>query len=359
MSTRRITFALALVYGAAWCLPVAAADTRVDRLIRQLGSEDFDERQQASKDLIEMGVPALPALRRAAMSADPEVATRAKACIPVIEVNEKVMALVPHLKSKSAKDRADTISLLGPFGAGAYKAVPALIVALDDDDADVRLRAVNMLGGIGPAAGPAVERLIRMLQDKSHGEDMRWLIMKNLADIGRPARKAAPVLLQILEAESGPMQRGAATFLGDLGQHNEKVVPALIKALEHKEVYVCLGAAFSLGQLGEQPELAVPALVRFWKKRRGDTDFDGAREIPLRALRGFGANAKAALPVLMATIKDDHEPEEMRKEALLTLASIGTAAREAIPTLKALLEREGKYGRLTESLEKALESIKP
>jgi HEAT repeat protein len=328
-------------------------------LVLLLGSDDFDEREQAGADLIEIGVPALAALRRAAMSADPEVATRAKACIPMIEVNEKVMALVPLLKSKSAIDRADTVNLLGPFGPGAYKAVPALIVALDDDDLEVRLRTVNMLGGIGPAAGPAVDRLIRMLQDKNQGEDIRFRVAISLADIGHPARKAAPVLLHILEAESGFMRLGALHALGYVGHHDKKVVPALLKALEHKDINVCLGAGWSLGQLGEQPDLVVPALVRFLNKHRGDTDFDVVREKFVVALQGFGANSKLALPFLIATVKDDHEREGIRKEALVTLARIGPAAREAIPTLKALLEKEGKYGRLTDSLKETLESIKP
>ena len=51
---------------------------RIARLVRQLGSERFAEREQAAKELDEIGPPALTALREAAQkSTDPEVKRRA------------------------------------------------------------------------------------------------------------------------------------------------------------------------------------------------------------------------------------------------------------------------------------------
>ena len=43
----------------------AAAPNRIDRLIQQLGSDDFEAREAASKALWDIGEPALPALREA------------------------------------------------------------------------------------------------------------------------------------------------------------------------------------------------------------------------------------------------------------------------------------------------------
>jgi WD40 repeat protein len=55
-----------------------AADAEIARLIRQLGSEDFDEREKASRRLEEIGGPAWGALRRAAQNdKDAEVRGRA------------------------------------------------------------------------------------------------------------------------------------------------------------------------------------------------------------------------------------------------------------------------------------------
>jgi formylglycine-generating enzyme required for sulfatase activity len=73
---------LALGIGVAAWSACAAAETgaeKIDRLIRQLGSEDFKEREAASKGLAAIGLPVLDALRKAANeSGDPEVRRRAR-----------------------------------------------------------------------------------------------------------------------------------------------------------------------------------------------------------------------------------------------------------------------------------------
>src|SRR5262245_45034999 len=81
---------LGLLFLAGACLlteappsPGAEPDPdRVDRLIRQLGSDRFKEREAAAKALEELGEPALPALKRAATdSPDVEVRRRAEALL--------------------------------------------------------------------------------------------------------------------------------------------------------------------------------------------------------------------------------------------------------------------------------------
>jgi WD40 repeat protein len=57
---------------------VADEDTEVERLIKQLASDEFDEREAATKRLQEIGDPALGALDKAATSADAEVRLRAE-----------------------------------------------------------------------------------------------------------------------------------------------------------------------------------------------------------------------------------------------------------------------------------------
>ncbi len=54
------------------------ADTRLlDKLVRQLGDEDFDRREQAERAITAMGRPALDRLAQARRDADPEVSRRA------------------------------------------------------------------------------------------------------------------------------------------------------------------------------------------------------------------------------------------------------------------------------------------
>jgi WD40 repeat protein len=59
--------------------PAQAAE--IARLIKQLGSDEFADREKASKRLGEIGEPALPALRKAAGSDDAEVRERARRLI--------------------------------------------------------------------------------------------------------------------------------------------------------------------------------------------------------------------------------------------------------------------------------------
>jgi hypothetical protein len=73
-------FATVGILGLAFCVaaggPAPAAKPSVSELIGQLGSEDFREREEAAAALAKCGPEALPALRQAAKSDDPEVRLR-------------------------------------------------------------------------------------------------------------------------------------------------------------------------------------------------------------------------------------------------------------------------------------------
>jgi hypothetical protein len=71
----------------AWCPAPAAAPARPDleRLVRQLGSEEFEEREEATRRLARLGPFAREALRRAAESPDLEVRRRAEKLLSPLE----------------------------------------------------------------------------------------------------------------------------------------------------------------------------------------------------------------------------------------------------------------------------------
>src|ERR671931_2307711 len=91
MRSRSLLPALLLGVGflAPAVLPVPAADktdaARITKLVEQLGSGDFEEREKASKELDDIGAPALEALRKAAASEDAEVRHRAQDLVRKIE----------------------------------------------------------------------------------------------------------------------------------------------------------------------------------------------------------------------------------------------------------------------------------
>lgn len=58
---------------------------KIEHLVKQLGHEDFQKREQAMEELVKIGEPALKALKEAAKSDDPEVVWRAKEAIKRIK----------------------------------------------------------------------------------------------------------------------------------------------------------------------------------------------------------------------------------------------------------------------------------
>jgi hypothetical protein len=78
---------------------------QIDRLIKQLGSDSFAEREKASHELAVIGVPALQALRQAVQSTDAEVRKRAEELLPKIEMQaESMRVLAPKLVHLIYKD---------------------------------------------------------------------------------------------------------------------------------------------------------------------------------------------------------------------------------------------------------------
>ncbi len=87
---------LALLISLPSSAEEAASKEKIDKLIDQLGSGSFAEREKASRELAGIGVPALDALRKAAKSEDAEVRKRAEDILPKIERQaESARVLVP------------------------------------------------------------------------------------------------------------------------------------------------------------------------------------------------------------------------------------------------------------------------
>jgi hypothetical protein len=82
-------------------VPAPAADApkadaeKIAQLVKQLGSDSFDDREKATKELEAIGAAAVPALREAAKNGEAEVKTRAEALIQKVEAKaakEKILA---------------------------------------------------------------------------------------------------------------------------------------------------------------------------------------------------------------------------------------------------------------------------
>jgi hypothetical protein len=91
-----------LAFGVLAALPTNAAEpadaAKIDKLIEQLGSAKFDEREQANKDLDAIGVPALEALRKAAKGNDAEISRRSAELVKGIEKRAETQIVLKPTK---------------------------------------------------------------------------------------------------------------------------------------------------------------------------------------------------------------------------------------------------------------------
>ncbi len=125
---------------------------RVPDLIRQLGSEDFDARQQASERLIALGPSILPLLRKELDSADVETRTRVRACIEKLARAPSALAVTAAarvLRDRRPKDAVEVLLGYLPY-------------APNEEAENEAMMTVFLLGA---KEGKIDERLARAIED--------------------------------------------------------------------------------------------------------------------------------------------------------------------------------------------------
>jgi HEAT repeat protein len=178
-------------------------------LIRQLGDEDFPQREKASAALVRLGAAAVPLLRQALDDPDAEVSRRAERCLQRIETiagpavsaavirlvvvrkparaAEALLAYLPFADDEGVAEEARNAltALAMPDG----KPEPALIKALGDPLPLRRATAAQALVRVGEAG-----LVRRLLQDPDATVRLRVALL--FAE--RKEADAFPVLIQLL-----------------------------------------------------------------------------------------------------------------------------------------------------------------
>ncbi len=166
--------------------PVTEVDLRIDKLIEQLGDEDYFVRQWAQEELQRIGLPAFDALSRAETNDDIEIAERSRYLVrllrvePILESDPaEVKKILEDYESADEQKRismADRLSKLDDD-----KGVPALCRLLRFD----RSHQVSKLAAL-------------KLIDSSPTDEDRWTARRTLVleGLGRSPRPAAEWLRQ-------------------------------------------------------------------------------------------------------------------------------------------------------------------
>ncbi len=99
---------------------------KIQKLVKQLGDDDFQKREDAMEELVKIGDAAVEALKKAAKSEDPEVAWRAKEALNRILRNKEK----PNWREEKPVDP------FGRFPRGLDKVFPKPPLPLPDEDFD-------------------------------------------------------------------------------------------------------------------------------------------------------------------------------------------------------------------------------
>jgi HEAT repeat protein len=273
-----------------------ATPAEIARLIRRLGSTDFDEREAAVKALEAIGPAALDALDVATADKDPEVRRRADSLLETIEQslygrpmswNGKRLADWRHLlASKKADDRIAATRALGHMAPAADRIVRALLpVVKEDADVAVRLEAIRAVAGFGPRALPALDGLKSALRDGD--KKVRLAVAEAFWTIDVRADLAVPALAELLADEDLAFRQQVADMLGRMAPFAREAMPALTKSLGEPDLPTRQALAATLWRIDRQNEAAQGVFLDIYAKdedqfRRGESLRYLARSIPLR-----------------------------------------------------------------------------
>lgn len=416
------TILLGIVVLCSDCMGQQAPTSRPDnaalqKLVQALGSNEFEEREEASRKLVDAGEAAREVLQQATSNSDPEIRRRAAACIEKIKRYQTMDRYVLKLQQgKTPEERAKAVGWIGEdFGPEAVRVLPALLHALDDpdinvrlqtmvtiaslgeaarpvmprilaiadralDDPDinVRLRTMNTIGRLGEGARPAFPKILAIAENESLDDSLRVGALWSLIGLGSLASETTPSVLKLAKTKNARIAEEAALTLGCIAKnHGDTAVPVLLDLLKHENPRVQGRAAVALGTIGKQPERVVPALIEEFRKSKDRypvvkkeelrnskgrypvvrKEYD-VRPSLLGGLEGFGPHAKPIIPLLLPILNEAEKyPERVCMAALGVLGQIGPEAKEAVPTLLRLLQRDKSHLGLDSFVKSALDYI--
>lgn len=152
-----------------------------------------------------------------------------------------------------------------------------------------------------------------------------------------------PALTELLKGKDDGVRWSAIAALVRIDPTTKALVPALTTIYaESKNSRV----ASALGYIGAPARAAIPILVESLRENSSDSI---SSEAAFRSLRRFGVEVKAAMPALIEMLKD--EDASNRWCAVALLGQIGPDAKAALPLLRAAVNEEDPNVRIQAALE--------
>jgi len=313
MRTRWTVGALALLFFLAASVVQADQDARIAGLIGRLQGFNFNDIRAAQDELVEIGLPAVPALRQALSNSEPGIrkgAAQVLGELKVIEAIDEIGALVKDDVYWVARGAIYSLREMESPSANPY-----FVQALGHFNAKVKETALYAVKDLKltESKPKLADRMFRDLDPY-----IRWQAMTVLRELEEGAEIAA-----IREALADPKRsatqlRNATELAGNL--RLKEAVPELLPLLKNSEAKVRWGAIRALGRIGE--ETTREPIERMLKDRDSDV-----------RLMAVGALGMLADPASVAPLSGmlSGQPTNVRKNALRSLERIGgTQAAAAV-----------------------------
>jgi HEAT repeat protein len=264
--------------------------------------------------------------------------------------------------------------MLGDRKADSAPAIPALIKALSDPRVD---RSTNIGTGPWPSVArsaataltrigePAVPALVAALE-REMKESTRRLIIDSLGEIGRPAAKALPQLVKIVNDPADGLQFYAFDAWGRIHPPGPDFVKFASARLKDKSPFMRGLALQQLAEAGKDSGPAIDPIIQLLSDQESSykaISLDFAYAYPLRAdaayaLGRFGPVAATAIPRLKKmTI---HDPDvTVRTVAAVALVRIDPLDPTSLWYLNWLLTNERSDGETLEAAADAAYDLGP
>jgi HEAT repeat protein len=204
--------------------------------------------------------------------------------------------------------------------AEAAEVAVLLTRRLKDGELDVRKASVVALGKMGRYAAEHVDQIAELVRDEREREDVRWLAVEALAELGEVA---TPYLVEMLADSHDSVHNSARVGLSRRGPG---VIPSLVAALGCDNPRVVSGAAGALGDLGTAAECSVPSLIGLLK--------DDSRDVRVAACHALGdvsgtsSAEDAVIAALLGLVETDSD--EVVEAGLSALGRLPVRAHHVV-----------------------------
>lgn len=249
--------------------PPGAVATRIDDLIRQLGSESYIERSEAERKLLSLGYDAFDQLKAAEESEDPEIAARARHLTRQLTVNwareedsPAVREILQSYARRSAEQRFHLIDQLAALGPEESLEPLCRIARFDESDVVSKRAALALINATTVDPSEAAERSKRILEKVGRSQRISVAWLRTYAqELGKPADSVEAwqkhVDAELAGPESiGPLHRAVAIDLlghvADIYEQLEREDELLKLLLQMVELDDKAGSAGVLERLVER-----------------------------------------------------------------------------------------------------------